>query len=458
MPTPMSTDPTHFEFTRARVEAATCPAGKSQALFWDTKQTGLGLRVTAGGKRSFIFEGRLGRQTIRVTIGPASMPIRVPKDRKGNPTGPGADGEALRLLALVKAGTDPRAEKAATIAREAEERAAAAEQKARELVTVGDAWREYLEERRPKWAERTYRDHVNLSAPGGEQRQRGKGLTVAGPIAPLLALKLTELDADLLAAWLEREAAERPTNTAHAFRLVRGFIRWAGEHPRHRALIAPDAYRSKAVSEAVPASAAREGDSLQREQLPLWFKAVRELPNPVHAAYLQAALLTGARREELAGLRWQDVDFRWHSLVIADKVEGQRVIPLTPYVAYLLARLPRRNEWVFSSPTAADGRLQEPRFAHERALKAAGLPHLTIHGLRRSFGTLCEWVEMPAGVVAQIQGHKPSATAEKHYRRRPLDLLRSWHQKAEAWMLEQAGVEVPSASEEPGALRVVVSR
>ena len=37
------------------------------------------------------------------------MPIRVPKDRKGNPTGPGADGEALRLLALVKAGTvDPR--------------------------------------------------------------------------------------------------------------------------------------------------------------------------------------------------------------------------------------------------------------------------------------------------------------------------------------------------------------
>ena len=107
----MQTGPTSFEFTRARIEAATCPAGKSQALFWDTKQPGLGLRVTPGGKSSFIFEGRLGHQTIRMTIGPASMPIRVPKDRKGNPTGPGADGEALRLLALVKAGTDPRAEK-----------------------------------------------------------------------------------------------------------------------------------------------------------------------------------------------------------------------------------------------------------------------------------------------------------------------------------------------------------
>lgn len=65
---------------------------------------------------------------------------------------------------------------------------------------------------------------------------------------------------------------------------------------------------------------------------------------------------------------------------------------------------------------------------------------MTIHGLRRSFGTLAEWVECPAGVVAQVQGHKPSTTAEKHYRRRPIDLLRMWHTKIESWMLEQAGI------------------
>jgi hypothetical protein len=54
--------------------------------------------------------------------------------------------------------------------------------------------------------------------------------------------------------------------------------------------------------------------------------------------------------------------------------------------------------------------------------------------------TLSEWCEVPTGVVAQIMGHKPSAIAEKHYRRRPLDLLRSWHVKIEAWILEQAGI------------------
>ena len=46
-------------------------------------------------------------------------------------------------------------------------------------------------------------------------------------------------------------------------------------------------------------------------------------------------------------------------------------------------------------------------------------------------------------VVAQIQGHKPSATAEKHYKRRPLDLLRVHHERIEAWVLEQARVEWP---------------
>lgn len=79
---------------------------------------------------------------------------------------------------------------------------------------------------------------------------------------------------------------------------------------------------------------------------------------------------------------------------------------------------------------------------------------LTLHGLRRSFKSLTEWLEIPAGVVAQLTGHKPSATAEKHYTVRPLDLLRVHHEKIEAWIFEQAGVEY-DAKAEPGKLRVV---
>jgi hypothetical protein len=37
-------------------------------------------------------------------------------------------------------------------------------------------------------------------------------------------------------------------------------------------------------------------------------------------------------------------------------------------------------------------------------------------------------------------GHKPSATAEKHYKARPLDLLRLWHDRIEAWILKEGGI------------------
>jgi len=79
---------------------------------------------------------------------------------------------------------------------------------------------------------------------------------------------------------------------------------------------------------------------------------------------------------------------------------------------------------------------------------------LTILVGRQRFELWTYGLEVPAGIVAQIMGHKPSATAEKHYRVRPLDLLRMWHTKIEGWILEQAGIEQPSEEEKPG-LRVI---
>jgi integrase len=104
--------------------------------------------------------------------------------------------------------------------------------------------------------------------------------------------------------------------------------------------------------------------------------------------------------------------------------------------------------------TSETGRIAEPNTAHTRACKTAGLEGLTLHGLRRSFKSLTEWLEVPVGVVAQIQGHKPSATAEKHYTVRPLELLALHHNKIETWILEQAGIEF-DAKAAPGGLRAV---
>jgi integrase len=259
-------------------------------------------------------------------------------------------------------------------------------------------------------------------------------------------LKLSELTDERVAKWLEDESKRRTkpgksgANIALAYRLLRAFIRWCNDTKAYKGIVSDDAYKAREVRKHVPKSRAKDGDCLQKEQLPAWFGAVRQLSNPVIAAYLQCLLLTGPRREELEALKWTDVNFDWNSMVIRDKVEGERTIPLTPFVKSLLSGLPRNNEWVFSSTESDSGHLEEPTKAHIVALEAAGLPHVSLHGLRRSFSTLSEWVEMPTGIVAQIQGHKPSAIAEKHYKKRPLDLLRMWHEKLEAWILEQGGV------------------
>lgn len=423
-----------IRLTAPKIERASCEAGKQQAFIWDTEAPGLGLRVTSAGAKAYIFQSRVNGQTLRITIGDPKVWTLT-----------NAQSEARRLQMLCDQGKDPRQVKSEEVAADRARQVTllASEERARKLETLlaRTAWESYLKAPHPKWSEVHRQDHLNASQKGGEARKRGSKLTVAGPLAALLEKPLASIDAQNVVEWLSKERQQRPTAALNAYRKFRAFIRWCCESSEYRDFVQADCYSAKKVTDILPSKRTKDGDCLQREQLPSWFDAVRSIDNLVIAVYLQALLLTGARREELAGLQWTDIDFRWKSIAIKDKIDGSRIVPLTPYLSQLLDRLPRRNQYVFSSPTAKAGRLIEPRIAHTKVLKTAGLPHVSLHGLRRSFGTLAEWVECPVGVVAQIMGHKPSAIAEKHYRRRPLDLLRMWHGKIEKWILEEAGID-----------------
>jgi integrase len=324
-------------------------------------------------------------------------------------------------------------------------------------ATLAEAWPEYLEAKKARWSARYLLDHQRMIDPGGRLAIRaGKGERIKpGALAALGAKKLTDINTEVVKRWLKAEAATRPTQARYAFGILKAFLNWASEHPDFKDMVDPGACGRRIKRDVLPPKKAKD-DCLQKEMLKPWFAEVRKL-DPVISTYLQGLLLTGARRNELAPLKWDDVDFKWRSLTIHDKVDGERTIPLPPYLAALLYSLPRRNAFVFSSPrkNARLGYITEPRRAHNRACETAGIGGLTIHGLRRSFGTLSEWIEAPTGVVAQIMGHKPSALAEKHYRRRPLDLLRLWHTKIEGWILERAGIAQPDENADVGKLRVV---
>lgn len=429
------------KLTAGRVESFACEPGKEQAFLWHTTVPQLALRVTANGAKAFIFQSTLRGKSIRTTIGsPKTWSI----DK--------AETEARRLQTLVDDGRDPRqvkqdavdAEHAAAVQKDEAEKAAI-EAEARDSTTLATAWAEYILDRTPEWGDRHRSDHMKMIKGGGEVRTRSKvKVTAPAPLATLAGVRLVDLTTERIDAWAKVEAATRPTSARLALRMLKAFLNWCQEHASYKGVHPTNPARSRKAREVLGKPGVKR-DSLQREQLSGWFAAVSLLPNPVMAAYLQTLLLTGARPGEILEMRWEDVNTRWKGLTIRDKVEGEREIPLTPFVASLLATLPRRSDWVFSNPKR--GHITSPNYQLNAVCRVAGIEELTLHGLRRSFKSLCEWLVIPAGVVAQIQGHKPSATIEKHYTNRPLDLLRVHHEAIEAWILQQAHIDfVPAAA------------
>lgn len=400
--------------TAGSINRLTCPPGVQQAFLIDTAVPGLKVRVTTAGSKAFVFERKTGGQTTRMTIGSVeTWTIEQARNK------------ARQLAVAMDAGEDPRAaEKTAQ----------------RGALTVGQVWALYVADRKAHWGDRHHAEHLKMVQAGGEKPKRGKVLTQPGILYPLTLVPLRELNDERVEAWATGEATRRPTQARLATRMLKAFLVWCTEQPDLRALVPQGAAMAKTrrTRDALGKPGVAKG-SLRREHLKPWFDAVRTMSNPVASAYIQSVLITGARPNEALGIEWADIDWKWASVQVRDKVEGDRVIPLTPYLGDLLWSLPRTGKRVFA--TAKGRPIAPPRKAFVAACKVASVPYPTFHGLRRSFKSLTEWLEIPAGVVAQIMGHKPSATAEKHYTDRPVDLLRVHHDAIETWVLAQAGIK-----------------
>ena len=445
----MKKQESRVRLTAGRVAEFICPSAKSQAFLWDTDAPTLALRATPTGRKTYVFEARLHGATLRIGIGTvADWPVAQ------------ARAKARGLKMLVDNGDDPRELEREKLAAKAAKEIEAAGQ----ALTVADVWPRYMAEGKPKrrsaWKPRYVADLHRAASLGGEPRKRGKGTTKPGHLAALMPLPLASIDQDLVREWYAWEAKTAPIQAARAVAMFSGFLGWCATKKDLRALVNKNAARASELGDVLPGVNKRR-DALEIDQLPAWFAGTDKLRSRTAAAYLQGLVLTGARREELAALTWANVDCQWQKLTIADKVEATRVIPLTPYMAWLLSALPRAkladgkpNPFVFASSMSASGRITEPRAPHADVLADAGIPHVSIHGLRRTFSLLGEAAGAPAGAIAQVMGHKPSAIAEG-YRPRSIDALRPYLALIEKFILDKAGVTFDPAKAAPSGLRVV---
>ena len=80
--------------TLERIAEFACPEGKQQAFLWDTEAPGLAVRATANGAKAFIFESKLNRRTIRITLGDVRAWVLKSVWANGKETQRGATGRS----------------------------------------------------------------------------------------------------------------------------------------------------------------------------------------------------------------------------------------------------------------------------------------------------------------------------------------------------------------------------
>lgn len=459
-----------IRLTTGKVSAYKFEGTGTQSFIWDSEVPGFGVRATPAGKRNpngttaYIFQNRLNGAPIRITIGnTAAWTLES------------ARSEARRLQGLIDTGRDPRQVKAETTAAdEAARKNAKATREAAEIaakratVTLDEAWQDYLEARQNPpmpWGDRTLLDNIKIiRKPSEKKLANGKVRKFSGgALAPLADEPLCNITAKRITKWLDTENETRSAQAALAFRMLSAFMNWAASQPKFKGIVDGGACKAEAKRH-VQKVKAKAHDTLRHEQIRPWWESVNKIPNLTIRTYLTTLLLTGARREEMAALKWENVDFSWNTLTIKDKVEDSRTIPLPPYLRTLLLELHNLNQqppkvkeigkpnearipspFVFAS-NGEKGYLASPDIAYRKALDFAGLPHVTLHGLRRSFKNCADDCETPSGITAQLMGHKPSAIAERHYTARSMDTLTRWHTRIEAYILEKAGINQPAGT------------
>ncbi len=185
---------------------------------------------------------------------------------------------------------------------------------------------------------------------------------------------------------------------------------------------------------------------LQPGELPRLFTALADEPNASFRDFFLLALLTGARRANVRGMKWADIDLEsgvWRIPDAVSKNGEQLNVPLVPEALEILKlRKPMEKEAVFVFPAQRSdstlGHLSGERRAWLRILSRAELENVRIHDLRRTMGSWQARTGASMVIIGKSLGHK-SQQATAVYARLDLDPVRQSMQTAASAMLEAGG-------------------
>lgn len=373
-------------FTQAAVRKMHCSAEQAEKFFWDGSFHGFGVRALRSGRRSWIFQYRdeHGR-TRRIALGdPSSVSLEE------------ARSAARRAAARVAQGGNPSVER----------------RKKRASDTVLELIEAYLPHAEARQKPRSYKEtkrHLRVHASSlhhdrieSIQRRDITALLerVAKKSGPIAANRLR---AALSALWV--------------WGLRTGLIE-ADTNPVTFTMRQPEKARDRVLIDA--------------ELRAIW-RATDDGGD--YSRIVRLCLLTGCRREEIGGLRWDEIqDDRIVFGVGRMKGKLAHEIALLPMISAVLPERPQKAEgFVFGRRgTGFSGYSDGKEKLDAKLAKSVAMPRWGLHDLRRTFSTRLHDAGTEPLVIEALLAHKQQGVAAVYNRASFREAKRSalihWHE------------------------------
>lgn len=338
----------------AELNERSIKAAQPGATLWDCNVKGLHLRAFPERKSFYLFYRSKAGQQRKPKIGDYGT-ITLSQARK----------VAQEMMAEVAAGRDPVLQR----------------KQAKEEPTVADLWQAF-------WDRKA---RHNKSADGQKWYWEKR-------IEPKFGkLRLSEVTFPKVADHIESMSAT-PTNANRTLALMGSMfsfahrpLEWVEKNPCRGVQRFKEVKRRRYM---VGDEAAKIAEILDRE--------AKE--NPASVAFLYLLILTGARKGEIAGAKWEWL--RGNVLHLPDSKTGEKQVYLPPQALDVLAALPRTSGTITG--------IVSPNKLWMRIRAEAGCPDLRMHDLRHSFASAALGAGLSLSQIGELLGHKSTQTTKRY--------------------------------------------
>jgi integrase len=354
-----------MKFTKQSIAELALPEGKTDAIWFDDALPGFGVRLRAGGRAVWIVQYRVGRRQRRETLGDVR---KVDMET--------ARTAAKKRFAQVLLGADPQAEKA--------------EARQRDKLTLGTVTARYLEFKQPRLRPNSF------NADKRYLTQHWKPLHDQ----PIHAIKRRDVAARLgeITAEHGKVAAARARGTLSAFFVwaIREGI--AEENP------------VTGTNDPTTGVRSRERVLSDTEVRTIW-SACRD---DDFGRIIKLLVLTGARRDEIGGLRWDEFNMDSGALSIPGtrtKNHHPLDLPLPAEAMAILRSAPRRDgrEFVFGGRGGAFSAWSYSTLAMAARIaegEGKSLAPWRVHDIRRTVATGMAEIGVEPHIIEAVLNHR----------------------------------------------------